>query len=158
MYCPKCGIKNDDNAFRCVKCGIIIQQIPSIPLKKDNTSTILLIVIGVVFGLMIVISIIGILAAIAIPQFAAYRTRAYNAQACTELQKACAAAGSFFKGHPDQIITLDNLKETGVIMSPDIELFIEDGTKENLKVRAKHEKGNKIYITDQNCNIQQINP
>ncbi|RLB10772.1 MAG: pilus assembly protein [Deltaproteobacteria bacterium] len=36
--------------------------------------------------LMIVIAIIGILAAIAIPQFAKYRTRAYNAAALSDLK------------------------------------------------------------------------
>ena len=36
--------------------------------------------------LMIVIAIIGILAAIAIPQFAAYRTKSYNAAAQADLR------------------------------------------------------------------------
>ena len=27
MYCRKCGAQNDDNAFRCVSCGEIIQQV-----------------------------------------------------------------------------------------------------------------------------------
>jgi hypothetical protein len=27
MYCWKCGEQNDDNAFRCVKCGEIIQVV-----------------------------------------------------------------------------------------------------------------------------------
>ncbi len=36
--------------------------------------------------LMIVIAIIGILAAIAIPQFAAYRTRAFNAAAESDIR------------------------------------------------------------------------
>jgi hypothetical protein len=34
MYCPKCGTQNDDNAFRCVKCGEIIQPIPIQPQPK----------------------------------------------------------------------------------------------------------------------------
>jgi hypothetical protein len=25
MYCFKCGAENDDNAYRCVKCGTVIQ-------------------------------------------------------------------------------------------------------------------------------------
>jgi len=41
--------------------------------------------------LMIVIAIIGILAAIAIPQFSAYRTRSYNASANADLRNACTA-------------------------------------------------------------------
>ena len=31
MYCPKCGMLNDDNAFRCVKCNEIIQPIAPPP-------------------------------------------------------------------------------------------------------------------------------
>ena len=38
--------------------------------------------------LMIVIAIIGILAAIAIPQFAAYRQRSYNASALSDTRNA----------------------------------------------------------------------
>ena len=36
--------------------------------------------------LMIVIAIIGILAAIALPQFAAYRTKAYNSSALSDVK------------------------------------------------------------------------
>ena len=44
--------------------------------------------------LMIVIAIIGILAAIAIPQFSAYRQRGYNASASSDLRnfKTCMEA------------------------------------------------------------------
>lgn len=31
MYCPKCGVQNDDNAFRCISCGVVIQTIPIQP-------------------------------------------------------------------------------------------------------------------------------
>jgi TM2 domain-containing membrane protein YozV/ribosomal protein L40E len=27
MYCPKCAAQNDDNAFRCTKCGQILQAV-----------------------------------------------------------------------------------------------------------------------------------
>jgi len=27
MYCWKCGTQNDDNAFKCVNCGEILQQV-----------------------------------------------------------------------------------------------------------------------------------
>lgn len=41
--------------------------------------------------LLVVVSIIGILAAIAIPQFNAYRTKAYNSAAQTDLRNFKAA-------------------------------------------------------------------
>jgi type IV pilus assembly protein PilA len=46
--------------------------------------------------LMIVIAIIGILAAIAIPQFNAYRARSFNAAANTDLRNAMTAEEGYF--------------------------------------------------------------
>ena len=28
MYCPKCGTQNDNNAFKCINCSEIIQNVP----------------------------------------------------------------------------------------------------------------------------------
>jgi prepilin-type N-terminal cleavage/methylation domain-containing protein len=46
--------------------------------------------------LMIVIAIIGILAAIAIPQFAAYRNRAYNSAASADLKNLMTAQEAYY--------------------------------------------------------------
>jgi len=46
--------------------------------------------------LMIVIAIIGILAAIAIPQFSAYRRRAYNTAAESDLKNATTAQEAYY--------------------------------------------------------------
>jgi type IV pilus assembly protein PilA len=46
--------------------------------------------------LMIVIAIIGILAAIAIPQFSAYRTRSYNSSAEADLRNAATAQEAYY--------------------------------------------------------------
>lgn len=46
--------------------------------------------------LMIVVAIIGILAAIAIPQFAAYRTRGFNASSESDLRNAMTAEEAAF--------------------------------------------------------------
>ena len=46
--------------------------------------------------LMIVIAIIGILAAIAIPQFSAYRTRSYNSAAGADLRNAATAQEAYY--------------------------------------------------------------
>src|SRR4030067_779389 len=46
--------------------------------------------------LMIVIAIIGILAAIAIPQFAAYRQRGFNADAQSHVRNLCTSLEAYF--------------------------------------------------------------
>jgi competence protein ComGC len=153
MYCPKCGKKNDDNAYKCTKCGTVIQQAPA--GKKSNTAVIVLVIAGIAVGLFI---LIGILAAIAIPSFVSYQAKARDAMAQAEVKNACTAAAAFFMEHPDKTITLDDLKEKGVVANPDIELAIENGTRGDLSIRAKHIKGRKIYVADRNCAIREIQP
>jgi hypothetical protein len=36
MYCTKCGNQNDDNAYKCVRCGEVLQQIniPGVALQR----------------------------------------------------------------------------------------------------------------------------
>ena len=46
--------------------------------------------------LLIVVAIIGILSAIAIPQFSAYRARAYNASAVSDLKSLETAIEAYF--------------------------------------------------------------
>ena len=50
--------------------------------------------------LMIVVAIIGILAAIAIPQFASYRKKSYDTQAKAELKSYYTACQAYFADNP----------------------------------------------------------
>ncbi|NLX51221.1 MAG: prepilin-type N-terminal cleavage/methylation domain-containing protein [Deltaproteobacteria bacterium] len=52
--------------------------------------------------LMIVIAIIGVLAAIAIPQYVAYRQKGYNSQAKAELKGFYTACQAYFADHSDK--------------------------------------------------------
>jgi type II secretory pathway pseudopilin PulG len=49
MYCPKCGTQNDDNAFKCVKCGEVLQQAGAATTAPATTSTkaVLSLVLGI---------------------------------------------------------------------------------------------------------------
>jgi len=49
--------------------------------------------------LLIVVAIIGILAAIAIPQFSAYRAKAYNSAATNDLKNAKTGLEAYFMEH-----------------------------------------------------------
>ena len=55
--------------------------------------------------LMIVIAIIGILAAIAIPQFNAYRGRAYNAAAMADAKNCYTSIHAYLTDNPSTLIT-----------------------------------------------------
>jgi type IV pilus assembly protein PilA len=50
--------------------------------------------------LLVVVAIIGILAAIAIPQFAAYRQRGFDAQAQSDLRNVATAEEAYFATYP----------------------------------------------------------
>jgi hypothetical protein len=42
MYCRKCGFHNDDNAYKCVRCAEVIQDVPI--RKIDNNLALAIIV------------------------------------------------------------------------------------------------------------------
>ena len=154
MYCPQCGTQNDDNAFRCVACGTVIQQVavpPPLPVQKSNTVAIVLAICGGVFGVLV---IIGILAAIAVPNFIAYRQKAYDAQAETLVLNACTEAQGYFMEYSNDTISYDILVERGITIPPEIDFHIEDPTRENLTMTAKHISGDRIFISDNECNIE----
>ncbi len=75
MYCPKCGTKNDDNAYKCIKCGIIIQQTAptTFSAKKTNAAVVALVVAAIA---LVFFAVVGILAAIAIPAYLDYTVKA----------------------------------------------------------------------------------
>ena len=153
MYCPKCGTQNDDNAYKCTKCGIILHQVPA--GKKTNTAIVVLVIAGIA---LVFFAVAGILAAIAIPAFLDFQVKGRNAMAKAEVTNACHAAAAFFMEHPDKTITLAALKEQGVTGNTDIDVSIENGTMNSLSIHARHKKGNRAYVADKNCDIQEIRP
>jgi hypothetical protein len=73
----------------------------------------------------------------------------------TEVQNACSIANSIFPDKPEKTITLSDLKEKGFIPSESIKLTIDNGTKESLRISAKHNKGTKLYVADSDCHIRE---
>jgi len=56
--------------------------------------------------LLVVIAIIGILAAIAIPQFAEYRARGFDARARSDLRNVATAEEAYFVDHEQYVATV----------------------------------------------------
>ena len=99
--------------------------------------------------LMIVIAIIGILAAIAIPQFTAYRVRGYNTAAKSDLKNAYTSAQAFFSDSPTGSPTLALLTTSyGYRQGPNVNLTITANTTvSTLVMTTSHDSGNTIYTS-----------
>jgi prepilin-type N-terminal cleavage/methylation domain-containing protein len=105
--------------------------------------------------LMVVIAIIGLLAAIAIPNFINYRQQAYNTTARADIKNAYATAQAYFAKNPDATITFGELISAGWRQTKSVILSVTPGkgSIDNLEMTAKHEKGTITYTVDNAGNI-----
>jgi len=99
--------------------------------------------------LMIVIAIIGILAAIAIPNFIAYRKRSYNSAANSDIKNAYTAAQAYFTDSPSGTVTLDELTGAGFQQTDNVSISVVTGTpQDDLEMTAYHTSGDTTYTVD----------
>ena len=95
--------------------------------------------------LMIVIAIIGILAAIAIPQFTAYKKRGYNAGAKADAKNAYTAAQAYFGDHAAADVTaIANLASYGFQATSGV-TTTASGTQGGLSITTSHANGDISY-------------
>jgi prepilin-type N-terminal cleavage/methylation domain-containing protein len=98
--------------------------------------------------LMIVIAIIGILAAIAIPNFITYRQRGYDATANSDVKNAYTAAQAYFTDYPSGSVTLAKITAYGYVQSGSVST-IPNSSYDNqgdLQINAFHTSGTKRYL------------
>lgn len=191
MYCSKCGTQNDDNAFKCVNCGAIIQKldpatsssaqqvsshlawaiivtllcclpfgIPAIVFaaqvngklaKGDHEGAVRAsrnakIWCWVAFATGFVAFFLGILSAIAIPQFAAYRVRSYNAAAQADLRDAAVAQEAFYIDNGTYNDSIESLTEFyGYYPSEGVTVEIISAEEDDYYMISFHEKGTMTY-------------
>ncbi len=91
---------------------------------------------------MIVIAIIGILAAIAIPQFSRYRMRAYNSAVLSDLKNTSLAEEAYY--NDNQSYTKDRSKSPGNYASEGV-VQIADASKTGYTLMGYHPSGNKTF-------------
>lgn len=98
--------------------------------------------------LMIVIAIIGILAAIAIPQFAAYRKRGYNASVQADLKNLATVQEAYFTDTYTYTTTVGNLQNAtygNYVTSDGVVLTIPAANKTTFTAVAYHLGGDITY-------------
>ena len=96
--------------------------------------------------LMIVIAIIGILAAIAIPQFSAYRKRSYNSAAQADTRNIATAQEAYFVDEASYCGTITTLTggTYGYYQSGNVTVSV-GGNNSNYTITGYHGSGDKTY-------------
>jgi len=98
---------------------------------------------------MIVIAIIGILAAIAIPQFSAYRVRGYNSAAKSDLKNAYTASQAFFSDSPTaEINSTTLLTSYGYKPTTGVTVAVSTGFINSITLTASHATGSVTYTSN----------
>ena len=111
-------------------------------LRKQNEKGFTLI------ELMIVIAIIGILAAIAIPNFIKYRQRGYDSAANADVKNAFTAAQAYFTDYPSGTVTNAILQTSGYVPTSQVTVAVTAGTQSTLQLTSSHANGTKTYSID----------
>jgi type II secretory pathway pseudopilin PulG len=97
---------------------------------------------------MFFIAVIGIIAAIAIPQFVTYRNRAYQHAVISELTNFRAAQEAYFGEYNRYARNINNLKFTAA--NPEVTIEIMSADRECFEAKGTHKKIDQPVLID--CN------
>ena len=103
--------------------------------------------------LLVVVAIIGILSAVAIPQYAAYRQRGYDARANSDLRNAAVSEEAYFASNGEYASCIDNACLSALPnfrLSPEvnIEMTSSNGDNPTFTGTSSSPLGGKVFSYD----------
>ena len=108
--------------------------------------------------LLIILVIIGILAAVAIPQLEHYKQLRYDRESKDHLERLYQACGKFWSNDINTQCSIDIAKQAtnGFIQSSNVAIVIPPGkeTRTDFQATAKHSSSDKTYTIDEKGNIR----
>lgn len=96
-------------------------------------------------GVLIITWILGILSAIYIPSYVAYRSRGYNIMAKNDLKQFYIAAQTYYQKNPEGTIDLEAAKQYGFKPTYNVKLEARSGNRFNFTATASHPHGTEMY-------------
>lgn len=112
---------------------------PTVISKRDEGFTLI--------EVMIVVAIIAILAAIAIPQLSAHRTKSYNTAATSDLKNAAIAQEAYYvdtRQYTNSVSTLTT-SPYNLFITQGVNIAVSSATNEAYEMTAYHSAGNITY-------------
>lgn len=107
--------------------------------RHDNGFTLL--------ELLVVVSIVGILASIAIPQYASYRARGFDSIVESQVRHVATGQEAYFAGNSTYTSTIDDLD--GMVIDEGVEITISPGNSGDLtssfKIHGSHPQASHEY-------------
>lgn len=98
--------------------------------------------------LMIVIAIVSILAAIAVPTFIKHRKEAYNSSALSDARNTWVAAQAYFSDYPNaSLSSVAPLSPYGFRQTDSVSITA-NGAQDSLLITSSHSSGDKTYLVD----------
>ena len=100
--------------------------------------------------LLVVVIIIGILAAIAIPAFLRYREKTWEDQVTSDLKSAAAAAEAYWEGNNDSYegLTTTDLENNGYDVTEDVTVTVINPTETRFGLMGTHDRVSGIWVYD----------
>ncbi len=136
MFCRHCGSAITAKTLVCPACGK--GQDANSGKRSKAAMLLVIVVVAGFFG----IAVLGIVAAIAIPQYAAYRSKGSDALARVELTKARAACESYFANtryYPE------SLDQAGFKPVANVTVKYEREDEAHYSITAEHQNGGKLF-------------